>query len=158
MVKESERKDCKKSRGRMPDGAPPPVDVYVGKRLRLRRQLIHMSQETLACRLGVTFQQVQKYEKGENRLGASRLWDISHILGTRVDYFFLDMPKDIFYECPCTLAGFEEESCKQNAFPLEYRTDAQQLLLYYSRIQDKEHKKLVVDVAKGLSHRFFSSE
>ena len=61
------------SRGRTPDGEPNPIDTHVGNRIRLRRQLLGYSQEKLASLLGLTFQQVQKYEKGMNRVGASRL-------------------------------------------------------------------------------------
>lgn len=65
-----------------------PVDVYVGTRMRLRRTQIGMSQETLARILGVTYQQIQKYEKAINRIGASRLFEISRALGTNIAYFF----------------------------------------------------------------------
>ena len=65
-----------------------PVDVYVGGRVRLRRTLLGMSQEKLADQLGITFQQVQKYENGTNRVGASRLYDISSALNVAVDFFF----------------------------------------------------------------------
>ena len=69
------------SRGRTPDGGPNPIDTHVGNRIRLRRQLLGYSQEKLASLLGLTFQQVQKYEKGMNRVGASRLWDMGKVLG-----------------------------------------------------------------------------
>ena len=65
-----------------------PVDVYVGGRVRLRRTLLGLSQEKLADKLGITFQQVQKYENGTNRVGASRLYDIASALGVAVDFFF----------------------------------------------------------------------
>ncbi|MDC9701155.1 MAG: helix-turn-helix transcriptional regulator [Alphaproteobacteria bacterium] len=67
---------------------PHPVDVHVGGRVRLRRALLKMSQERLASSLGLTFQQIQKYEKGSNRIGASRLWDISKTLNTPISYFY----------------------------------------------------------------------
>jgi transcriptional regulator with XRE-family HTH domain len=69
---------------------PNPIDVYVGSRIRLRRTMLKMSQETLGERLGITFQQVQKYEKGTNRVGASRLQHISTILNVPVAFFFDD--------------------------------------------------------------------
>lgn len=69
-------------------GVPDPVDLHVGARVRARRLLIGMNQETLANRLGLTFQQVQKYEGGANRVSASRLAEIAEILGVTVDYFF----------------------------------------------------------------------
>jgi len=65
-----------------------PVDVYVGGRVRLRRTLLGLSQEKLADKLGITFQQVQKYENGTNRVGASRLYDIASALEVDVDFFF----------------------------------------------------------------------
>ena len=67
------------------------VDVHVGKRVRLRRTLLGMSQEQLGSSLNITFQQVQKYERGANRIIASRLWDMSQILDVPVSYFFDDM-------------------------------------------------------------------
>ncbi len=68
--------------------SPNPVDVHVGARVRMRRVLVGMSQEKLGSELGLTFQQVQKYEKGANRIGASRLYQISTILGVPVAFFF----------------------------------------------------------------------
>jgi len=78
-------------RGRMPSGKPNPVDVYVGNRVKHRRMGLGMSQEQLGVALGVTFQQVQKYERGANRIGASRLWDLSRVLECPVSYFYDDM-------------------------------------------------------------------
>ncbi|WP_105437148.1 helix-turn-helix domain-containing protein [Neorhizobium sp. T25_13] len=71
---------------------PNPIDVHVGSRIRLRRAMLKVSQEKLADGLGITFQQVQKYEKGANRVGASRLQMIATILDTPVGYFFADAP------------------------------------------------------------------
>jgi transcriptional regulator with XRE-family HTH domain len=71
---------------------PGPVDKHVGERIRMRRIMLHMSQETLAKKLDLTFQQVQKYEKGTNRIGASRLYQISEILGVPVAFLFEDLP------------------------------------------------------------------
>lgn len=71
---------------------PNPIDIHVGERIRMSRLLIHMSQQTLAGRLGLTFQQIQKYEKGSNRIDASRLQEISEILGVPVAFLFEDLP------------------------------------------------------------------
>ena len=87
-------------RGRTPDGAPNPVDVYVGNRMRLRRQLLGYSQEKMAALLDITFQQIQKYELGRNRISASRLWDISRLLGVSADFFFEDMDKSTAEQSP----------------------------------------------------------
>ena len=72
--------------------APNPTDKYVGTRVRMRRMMLKMSQEKLGDELGLTFQQVQKYEKGTNRIGASRLHKISHILQVPVAFFFEEAP------------------------------------------------------------------
>ena len=71
---------------------PNPIDTHVGSRVRLRRTMLGMSQEKLGEALGITFQQVQKYEKGSNRIGASRLQNISDVLNVPVAYFFEDAP------------------------------------------------------------------
>ena len=78
----------RQSRGKMMNGAPNPIDVYVGKRIRLRREILQMSQTDLAQLLSITFQQLQKYEKGTNRISASRLWDISVVLKVPVTFFY----------------------------------------------------------------------
>ena len=72
--------------------APNPIDMHVGSRVRMRRMMLSMSQEKLGGALGLTFQQVQKYEKGTNRIGASRLQQISHILQVPVAFFFEGAP------------------------------------------------------------------
>ena len=71
----------KSPRGRLTGGTPNPVDIHVGNRIKLRRKVLHLSQQQMADKMGLTFQQIQKYEKGFNRVGASRLWDISRVLG-----------------------------------------------------------------------------
>ena len=75
------------------ESRPSPIDVHVGSRIRLRRTLLGMSQERLGDALGLTFQQVQKYERGVNRVGASRLFDISRVLDVPISFFFEDMPE-----------------------------------------------------------------
>src|SRR3954467_10378021 len=76
------------------DGKPNPVDIHVGSRGRLRRTLLGMSQEKLGEAIGLTFQQVQKYERGANRIGASRLFDLSRVLDVPVSFFFDDMANE----------------------------------------------------------------
>ena len=88
------------SRGRTPQGEPNPVDIHVGNRIRLRRTLLGLSQEKLASLLGLTFQQVQKYERGMNRVGASRLWDISKSLEVGINFFYEDMNKSVAAQSP----------------------------------------------------------
>src|SRR5688572_31144920 len=74
---------------------PNPIDAHVGTRVRLRRMLLGMSQEKLGEHLGLTFQQVQKYEKGVNRIGASRLFDLARVLGVPVQFFYDEAPSDM---------------------------------------------------------------
>ena len=71
-----------------------PVDVHVGERIRFRRRVLGVSQEQLAGVLGLTFQQIQKYEKGSNRVSASRLYEISEVLEIPIEYFFAGLPKN----------------------------------------------------------------
>ena len=79
--------------GRGTSGKPNPIDVHVGAQLRLRRTWLGMSQEKLGDAIGLTFQQVQKYERGVNRIGASRLWELSSILDVPVGFFFDGLPR-----------------------------------------------------------------
>src|SRR6201996_9387344 len=77
------------------EGRPSPIDVHVGSRIRLRRTLLGMSQERLGEALGLTVQQGQKYERGGNRVGASRLFDLSRVLDVPISFFFDDMPDSL---------------------------------------------------------------
>ena len=74
---------------------PDPIDVHVGSRLKMRRKLLSMSQGEIGNNLGLTFQQIQKYEKGANRIGSSRLLKLSKILDVPVEYFFEEMPDHV---------------------------------------------------------------
>jgi transcriptional regulator with XRE-family HTH domain len=96
----------RKSSDRMASkGKPNPVDVYIGTRIRARRIAIGMSQEQLAEHIGLTFQQIQKYEKGANRVAGSRLLDFSVALDVPVGWFFADMPQEIAKQRPSALMG-----------------------------------------------------
>jgi len=88
------------ARGRLDDGSANPIDIHVGARMRLRRTLLGMSQEKLGEAIGLTFQQVQKYERGANRIGASRLFDLSRVLDVPVSFFFDDMPDAVQAQSP----------------------------------------------------------
>lgn len=78
------------------DGSIGPIDEYVGSRICARRKLLQLSQKQMAEKLGITFQQIQKYEKGVNRIGAGRLFTIASILGVDVDYFFNGIDSEVF--------------------------------------------------------------
>ena len=89
-------------------GIPNPIDVHVGSRVRLRRTLLGLSQEKLGEAIGLTFQQVQKYERGANRIGASRLFDLSRVLDVPIGYFFEDMSDEVAARSPRLIRGLAE--------------------------------------------------
>ncbi len=138
------------SRGRTPQGIPNPVDVHVGGRIRLRRTLLGMSQERLGEALGLTFQQVQKYERGTNRVGASRLWDLSRVLDVPVSFFYEDMSEDVAGKSPRLIGGLRDEPETVEADPLTKRETLELVRAYY-RIQDALVRKRVFDLAKALA-------
>src|ERR1044071_7899344 len=90
--------------GRPKTETPNPIDVRVGARLRLRRNMLGLSQEKLGEAIGLTFQQVQKYERGANRIGASRLWDLSRVLDCPVSFFFDEMDEETASASPRNLS------------------------------------------------------
>lgn len=93
------------ARGRREDGQPNPIDIYIGQRIRQRREMLFLSQENFGRALGLAFQQVQKYEKGQNRVSASRLWDIAQLLMVDFSYFFQGMDDYAKNNSPRVLAG-----------------------------------------------------
>ncbi len=138
-------------RGRNPTGKPNPIDVHVGSRVRLRRTLRGMSQEKLGEAIGLTFQQVQKYERGANRIGASRLYDLSRVLDVPVSFFFDDMPEDIAEQSPRQQGeGLAEEREDFEADPMNKRETLELVRAYY-RISDPQVRKRVFELAKSLA-------
>jgi transcriptional regulator with XRE-family HTH domain len=125
---------------------PNPVDIHVGSRVRLRRNMIGMSQEKLGEQLGITFQQVQKYEKGTNRIGASRLQAISGILDVPVSFFFEDAP-DV---AKTGGSGFEEGSSTRYVVDFLNSSEGIQLNRAFVRISDPQVRRKVVDLVKAL--------
>jgi transcriptional regulator with XRE-family HTH domain len=127
---------------------PNPVDAHVGSRVRLRRMLLGMSQERLGESMGLTFQQVQKYEKGVNRIGASRLFQISKILDVPVQFFFEEAP----YAGDGTKAPGMAEGDSE-AFILEFLNSREGLELNraFVKIGDAKVRKSVVDLVRALS-------
>ena len=81
----------RRGRSGRPGGPPPPIDVHVGARVRLRRIMLGMSEEKLGEAIGVTFQQVQKYERGSNRIGAGRLLELARVLDVPIFFFYDDV-------------------------------------------------------------------
>jgi transcriptional regulator with XRE-family HTH domain len=136
------------------ESRPSPIDVHVGTRIRLRRTLLGMSQERLGEALGLTFQQVQKYERGVNRVGASRLFDLSRVLDVPISFFFDDMPDSLataFGGHPSgrRAAGFAET---QDGFGDDTlnRRETLELVRAYYRITDPAVRKRVFDLIKSM--------
>jgi transcriptional regulator with XRE-family HTH domain len=140
-----------------PRKQPNPIDVHVGSRLKLRRTMMGMTQEKLGDALGVTFQQVQKYEKGANRIGASRLQEIAKILDVPVSFFFEDAKQAI--ETPAAMGrmeyGFAEEITAFDV-PRGASSEAHALAKAFTRIADARIRRRVIDLVETLadaSHR-----
>jgi len=126
---------------------PNPIDIHVGSRVRLRRNMLGMSQEKLGESLGITFQQIQKYEKGTNRVGASRLQAIASILGVPVSFFFEDAPGGNSGQGP----GFAEDSSANYVVDFLNTSEGLQLNRAFVKISDSKVRRKVVELVKALS-------
>lgn len=134
--------ETKSPRGRKPgSNEPDPVDIHVGSRLRTRRTLLGMSQEKLAEAIGLTFQQVQKYEMGKNRVSASRLYQFAQILDVSISYFFEGYEsKDS--QASDSAVGLSDN--EQDGFMPEnvmYERETLELIRVYYSIQDPKLRK-----------------
>jgi transcriptional regulator with XRE-family HTH domain len=122
-----------------------PIDGQVGNRVRLRRMLVGMSQEKLGELLSLTFQQVQKYEKGVNRIGAGRLFHIAKILSVPIDYFYEDVTD------ANSMPGFAEDQANPPVMEFLSTGDGLQLNLAFMRIKEARVRKRVLDLVKSLA-------
>jgi transcriptional regulator with XRE-family HTH domain len=125
-----------------------PIDIHVGNRVRLRRMLIGMSQEKLGELLGLTFQQVQKYEKGTNRIGAGRLFHVSQILGVPVQFFYEDLPAD---QLGHPAARRVEEDTAPYVMDYVTSPEGLQLNRHFFRITDARVRRRILDLVKTLA-------
>jgi len=141
------------------ENGPDPIDVHVGQRIRLRRNLVGMTQEQLASSVGVTFQQIQKYERGFNRVSASRLYDIGHVLSVPISFFFQDVNAQVAEErygvLPETFDGAgappvlaEEETFSDD--PLS-RTETLELVRNYWKIRNERARSQVFALIKAMA-------
>jgi transcriptional regulator with XRE-family HTH domain len=129
---------------------PNPIDVHVGGRVRFRRMLLGMSQEKLGEKLGLTFQQIQKYEKGINRIGASRLFDLAQVLGVPVQFFYEEAPAG--EPLAAMPAGFAEKP-EENAIVDFLRSrDGLELNKAFVRISDAKARRAIVDLVRSLAN------
>jgi transcriptional regulator with XRE-family HTH domain len=148
-----------RGRGRQPGtrgGGPDPIDIHVGKRIKLRRTLLHISQEQLAGDIGVTFQQVQKYESGHNRVSASRLFDISRVLNCPISYFFEDIGPETtgVRTTPAARSpdDMAEEAAEFDSDPMQ-RTETLELVRAYWRLHNAELRRNVLELLANISKR-----
>lgn len=138
-------------RGRLSDGAPNPIDVHVGSRVREARKIFNLSQEGLAEALGITFQQVQKYEKGQNRIGASRLWDLAQVFGVSVNFFYEHMDEKAKNQSPRQISNCE---LREGAADLEgdfvLSMNDRELIRNYKCIRDARVARTILDLVKSV--------
>jgi transcriptional regulator with XRE-family HTH domain len=132
-----------------------PVDVHVGMRIRQRRSLLGMSQTTLANAVGLTFQQIQKYERGSNRAGSSRIFEFAKILDVPVSYFFDEMPSNALTGRPMSGRG-RKGGFGEAATPFEGEKDplikreTLELVRAYYKIRETWVRKRIFEVVKAV--------
>jgi transcriptional regulator with XRE-family HTH domain len=129
----------------MPKKQANPIDIQVGNRVRIRRMLIGMSQERLGDLLGLTFQQVQKYEKGVNRVSASKLYEIAAALNASIDYFFRGLTD------PTQPLGGVAETADPFIHDFLATTEGRELTNEFPRIRDENVRRRVLDLVKSLA-------
>ena len=127
--------------------APNPIDKHVGSRVRMRRMMLSLSQEKLGGALGLTFQQVQKYEKGTNRIGASRLQQISHILQVPVAFFFEGAPTAPHSE------GMSEAPSPSYVSDFLATSDGLALTKAFMEIKEPKLRRRIVDLVEEIAGR-----
>ncbi len=132
----------------MPTKAPNPVDKYVGSRVRMRRIMLGMSQEKLGDALGLTFQQVQKYEKGTNRVGASRIQQISEILQVPVSFLFEGGPNST-----ASAAGLSETTSPAHVSDFLATSEGLALTRAFTRIPDAKLRRSIVELVEQIAAR-----
>jgi transcriptional regulator with XRE-family HTH domain len=130
--------------------APNPTDKHVGSRVRMRRMMLGMSQEKLGDALGLTFQQVQKYEKGTNRIGASRLQQIAHILQVSVSFFFEGAPAAM---TALKSDGMAEAPSPAYVSDFLATSDGLALTKAFMRIDDSKLRRRIVDLVEQIATR-----
>lgn len=151
------------SRGRTPQGEPNPIDVHVGNRIRLRRTLLGLSQEKLASLLGLTFQQVQKYERGMNRVGASRLWDIGKVLEVPIGFFYEDMDKNVanqsprMFSIPDSMPTELAENNENIDLDPMHRQETIELVKAYYKIGNRKAAKHMFDLIVAMSKTTYNN-
>lgn|SRR3990167_4807482 len=143
---------------RLPPGVPNPVDIHVGSRVRLRRTLLGLSQEKLGDAVGLTFQQIQKYERGANRIGASRLFQLSRILDVPISFFFDDLPAALKTTEGQVAWGLRERDQKTIEPDPLARRETLELVRAYYKIADPRVRKRLFELTKSLANAAVSDD
>lgn len=130
---------------------PRPVDAHVGARVRLRRTMLGMSQERLAQALGLTFQQVQKYERGTNRVGSSRLYELSKILDVPIQFFFDEMSREVDMTARDGTGAPALKHADVGVEDAMAKRETLELVWAYYRIKSARVRRKVYDLAKSLA-------
>ncbi len=138
-------------------GIPSPVDVHVGARLRVRRTLLGMTQTKLGDALGVSFQQMQKYEKGTNRIGSSRLYDVARVLDVPVEYFFEEMPPAVAASSPAVGGDKTKKPPSYEPNPMAKRETLELVRAYY-KISNPQVRKRLYEFTRALAAAASSSD
>ncbi len=125
---------------------PDPIDIHVGSRVRLRRTLLGMSQEKLGRALGLTFQQIQKYERGANRIGSSRLYKLSRIMDVPVSFFFEEMPD----ETASRARALREKTGETFKTEQLSKRETLELVRAYYRIENPKVRKRIFELVKAV--------
>ncbi len=135
------------ARGRGKGKGISPIDVHVGRRLRQRRTLLGMNQTALGDTLGLSFQQVQKYEKGTNRISASRLFELSQLFDVPVEFFFEEMPAEVAASSPAQRRGRAKAPPSYEPDPMTKRETLELVRAYY-KITDPQIRRHLREMAK----------
>ncbi len=130
-------------------GKPHPVDIHVGTRVRMRRKLLGMTQTGLGDALGLTFQQVQKYERGMNRIGSGRLYDLSRVFDVPVEHFFEDMAPEVAASSLAKGRGKAKKLPSHEPDPMTTRETMKLVCAYYD-IEGADVRKRVYELTKTL--------
>lgn len=144
-------------RRRNPTGKPNPIDIHVGSRIRLRRALLGMSQSRLGEAIGLTFQQVQKYERGTNRVGSSRMYELARVLDVPIAYFFEDMASDTTKRARQHLLGNATDTSVDDERDPMTKRETLELVRAYYKITDPRVRKRLFEMTKALGVTGLSS-
>lgn len=147
MAKSSSKEVLPGTRG---SDTPHPVDVHVGQRVKLRRTLMGMTQGKLGESIALTFQQIQKYERGANRVSASKLWQLGNVLDVPVSFFFEDIPESVRASFPGYEGGTAEDGIPEERLTL-HRRQSLELVRTFGKLIDPTIRKRIIDVVRAIA-------